>query len=58
MMQLKAICSVLLQDWTFELSQAPESYKNDHARMVVQLAQPCSVKYRRRVREPQQEAGV
>jgi sterol 14-demethylase len=57
MMQLKAICSVLLQDWTFELSQPPESYRNDHARMVVQLAQPCSVKYRRRVREPQ-EAGV
>ncbi|KLR61629.1 cytochrome P450 [Actinobacteria bacterium IMCC26207] len=57
MMQLKAICSVLLQDWTFELSQPPESYRNDHARMVVQLAQPCSVKYRRRVRETQ-EAGV
>ncbi|MEX0767016.1 MAG: cytochrome P450 [Microthrixaceae bacterium] len=53
MMQLKAICSVLLQDWTFELSQPPESYRNDHARMVVQLAQPCSVKYRRRLREPQ-----
>jgi sterol 14alpha-demethylase len=48
MMQLKAIFSVLLQDWSFELAQPAESYRNDHSKMVVQLAQPCAVRYRRR----------
>ena len=51
MMQLKTIFSVLLQDWTFELAQAPQTYRNDHSKMVVQLAQPCIVRYRRRVRD-------
>ena len=41
MMQLKAIFSVLLREFTFELTQPPESYRNDHSKMVVQLAQPC-----------------
>lgn len=50
MMQLKAIFLVLLRDWEFELAQPPESYQNDHSKMVVQLAQPCEVRYRRRVR--------
>jgi sterol 14alpha-demethylase len=54
MMQLKAIFSVLLQDWEFELAQPPETYRNDHSKMVVQLQQPCVVKYRRRERsEPE-----
>jgi sterol 14alpha-demethylase len=48
MMQLKAIFSVLLRDFTFELSQPSESYRNDHSKMVVQLTQPCRVRYRRR----------
>lgn len=48
MMQLKAIFSVLLRDFTFELAQAPETYRNDHSKMVVQLAQPCHVRYQRR----------
>jgi sterol 14alpha-demethylase len=48
MMQLKAIFSVLLSDWDFELAQAPETYRNDHSKMVVQLQQPCAVRYRRR----------
>jgi len=48
MMQLKAIFSLLLQDWEFELAQPPETYRNDHSKMVVQLAQPCVVTYRRR----------
>ncbi len=50
MIQLKAIFSVLLRDWTFELAQPPDSYRNDHSKMVVQLAQPCRVRYQRRVR--------
>ncbi len=48
MIQLKAIFSVLLRDWSFELAQAPGSYRNDHSKMVVQLARPCVVRYRRR----------
>ena len=48
MMQLKAIFSVLLRDFSFELAQPPGSYRNDHSKMVVQLAQPCRVRYRRR----------
>ena len=50
MIQLKAIFSVLLRDWTFELAQPRDSYRNDHSKMVVQLAQPCVVRYRRRDR--------
>jgi sterol 14-demethylase len=50
MIQLKAIFSVLLRDWTFELAQPPDSYRNDHSKMVVQLAQPCVVRYHRRLR--------
>jgi sterol 14-demethylase len=46
MLQLKAIFSVLLRDYTFELAQ--ETYRDDHSKMVVQLAQPCRVRYRRR----------
>jgi sterol 14-demethylase len=48
MMQLKAIFSVLLQGWEFEAAQPPDSYRNDHSKMVVQLEQPCRVRYRRR----------
>jgi sterol 14-demethylase len=49
MMQLKAIFSVLLRDWTFELTQPPDTYRNDHSKMVVQLEQPCVARFRRRV---------
>jgi len=48
MMQLKAIFSVLLHDYEFELAQPADSYRNDHSKMVVQLAQPCRLRYRRR----------
>jgi sterol 14-demethylase len=48
MMQLKAIFSVLLQGWEFEAAQPLDSYRNDHSKMVVQLLQPCRVRYRRR----------
>ena len=50
MMQLKAIFSVLLRDWEFAPAQPLDSYRNDHSKMVVQLAQPCAVRYRRRRR--------
>ena len=48
MMQLKAIFSLLLRRYEFELAQPPESYRSDHSKMVVQLAQPCRVRYRRK----------
>jgi sterol 14-demethylase len=47
-MQLKAIFSVLLRGWEFEPAQPLDSYRNDHSKMVVQLEQPCRVRYRRR----------
>jgi sterol 14-demethylase len=45
-MQLKAIFSVLLRGWTFELAQPDDTYRNDHTKMVVQLQQPCAARYR------------
>jgi sterol 14-demethylase len=46
-MQIKAIFSVLLREYEFEIAQPPESYRNDHSKMVVQLARPAKVRYRR-----------
>jgi len=48
MMQLKAIFAALLREFSFELAQPAPSYRNDHSKMVVQLQQPCRVRYRRR----------
>jgi sterol 14-demethylase len=52
MMQLKAIFSVLLRHWDFELAQPSDTYRNDHSKMVVQLAQPCVARYRSRADSP------
>ena len=49
-MQIKAIFSVLLREYEFEMAQPPESYRNDHSKMVVQLARPAKARYRRRIR--------
>ena len=51
MVQLKTIFSVLLNRYDFELAQAPASYRNDLSKMVIQIARPCRVRYRRRTRE-------
>ncbi len=51
MMQLKAIFSILLRRFEFEMAQPAGSYRNDHSKMVVQLAQPCRVRHRRCARE-------
>jgi sterol 14-demethylase len=48
MMQLKAIFSVILRDFEFEMAQPPETYRDDTSKMVIQLEQPCRVRYRRR----------
>ncbi|MFZ0832090.1 MAG: cytochrome P450 [Mycobacterium sp.] len=50
-MQIKAIFSVLLREYTFEMAQPAVSYRNDHSKMVVQLARPAKVRYRRRSRD-------
>ncbi|WP_134738961.1 cytochrome P450 [Nocardioides sp. 503] len=50
MMQLKAIFSVILRDYEFEMVQPPETYADDVSKMVIQLQQPCRVRYRRRQR--------
>jgi sterol 14-demethylase len=50
MMQLKAIFSVILRDYEFDMAQPAESYRDDYSKMVIQLQQPCTVRYRRRVR--------
>ena len=42
-MQLKAIFSVLLRDWEFEMAQPSETYRDDCSKMVIQLEQPCRV---------------
>jgi sterol 14-demethylase len=48
MMQLKAIFSVILRDFEFEMAQPSEEYRDDVSKMVIQLEQPCRVRYRRR----------
>ncbi|MFD0902968.1 cytochrome P450 [Actinomadura sediminis] len=48
MMQMKAIFSVILRDFTFEAAQPLDSYRDDFSKMVIQLERPCRVKYRRR----------
>ncbi|WP_341927111.1 cytochrome P450 [Nocardioides psychrotolerans] len=50
MMQLKAIFSVILRDYEFEMTQPSEDYRDDVSKMVIQLQQPCRVTYRRRQR--------
>lgn len=49
-MQIKAIFSVLLREFEFEMAQPADSYRNDHSKMVVQLQRPAKVRYRRRIR--------
>jgi sterol 14-demethylase len=48
MMQLKAIFAVLLRRYEFDLTQPSDTYRNDHSKMVVQLAQPCGARMRPR----------
>lgn len=47
-MQLKAITMSLLRRYTFDLVDPPDSYGPDYTKMVVQVRQPCRVRYRRR----------
>ena len=38
----------LLREYEFEMAQPADSYRNDHSKMVVQLARPAKVRYRKR----------
>ncbi|HYE34104.1 cytochrome P450 [Methylocaldum sp.] len=46
--QIKAIFSVLLRRYEFELVNPAESYRDDYRKMVVEPGSPCPVRYRRR----------
>jgi sterol 14-demethylase len=41
---------VILRDFTSEPVQPLDSYADDFTKMVIQLAQPAKVRYRRRAR--------
>jgi sterol 14-demethylase len=55
LMQLKAIFSVLFEEWEFELAQPEDEYVADLSKMVIQLQQPCTVRYRRRDRPAREQ---
>jgi sterol 14-demethylase len=46
--QIKAIISVLLRRYEFELVNSPESYQDDYRKMVVEPGSPCPIRYRQR----------
>jgi sterol 14-demethylase len=48
LMQQKAVWSVLLRRFAFELADPPASYRDNYAAMVVRPKQPFTVHYRRR----------
>ena len=48
MLQLKAIFSILLRRYTFELVDEKDHYQDDFTQMVVQPLSPCRVRYIRR----------
>jgi len=48
MLQLKAIFSILLRRYTFELVDDKDAYQDDFTQMVVQPVSPCRVRYIKR----------
>ncbi len=49
MLQLKAIFSILLRRYTFELIDDKDHYQDDFTQMVVQPVSPCRVRYIKRL---------
>jgi sterol 14-demethylase len=49
MLQLKAIFSILLRRYTFELIDDKDAYQDDFTQMVVQPVSPCRVRYLKRM---------
>jgi sterol 14-demethylase len=56
--QIKAIFSVLLRRYEFELASPADSYRDDYRKMVVEPASPCRVRYRRRRPAASRGAGL
>jgi sterol 14-demethylase len=48
LLQLKAIFSILLRRYTFELIDDKDTYRDDFTQMVVQPVSPCRVRYVKR----------
>lgn len=48
MFQIKAIFSVLLRQYDFELVDPPDTYVDDYGEMIVQPKSPCRIRFRRR----------
>jgi sterol 14-demethylase len=57
MLQLKAIFSILLRRYTFELIDDKDTYQDDFTQMVVQPVSPCRVRYIKRTDIKQSVAG-
>ena len=49
-LQLKAIFSALLREYTFELVDDSDSYQDDLSAMVLRPSSPCRLRYKKRVR--------
>ena len=60
MLQLKAIFSILLRRYTFELIDDKDHYQDDFTQMVVQPLSPCRVRYikRKDLKETAAEATI
>ncbi|MFZ2168104.1 MAG: cytochrome P450 [Methylococcaceae bacterium] len=56
MLQLKAIFSILLRRYTFELIDDKDTYQDDFTQMVVQPVSPCRVRYIKRTDTKRAEA--
>ncbi|HET8705350.1 MAG TPA: cytochrome P450, partial [Pseudomonadales bacterium] len=48
MFQIKAIFSILLRKYEFELVDAPDSYQDNYGEMIVQPKSPCRIRYKLR----------
>lgn len=49
LLQIKAIFSALLRDYTFELVDPSDSYQDDLSAMVLRPSSPCKLRYKKRV---------
>lgn len=56
MLQLKAIISILLRRYTFEMTGDQDTYQDDFTQMVVQPVSPCRIRYVKR--KPKVESKI
>ena len=48
LLQVKAIFCALLARYDFELVDAPETYRDVMPSLILQVSEPCRLRYRRR----------